>query len=233
MKKLRIFGGLIILLVLFVILLFLKNSWQKNPEKASTDLGAPAKAESFSPVNSPTVSAEEKIIGKIKAPVKILVYEDYSDIFSAEASETLKKIETEFANKVVIAVRPYVRKEKAISIEAAIAVECALEQDKWQEMRVSIFTALKNNNLNSEAIQSSAKNIGLDQTKFIKCLTDEEKQGIMLQVAESAKQFSVYGAPTLFVNNELIVGARPYDDYLDESGVKVEGLKSLVERQIK
>lgn len=233
MKKSYILGGAIFLLILSIILLLIKTTWNNNPEKASTDLGTPAKAESFSPASSPTISADEKVIGELKAPVKIIVYEDYSNIFSGEAAESIRNLKSDFGNKIVVAVRPYAIKEKPASIEAAMAVECAFDQGKWQEMRDGVFTAVKNNNLSSEEIKNLSVNISLDQATFAKCLTDAEKQGIMLQVTENAKQFSVYGAPTIFVNNELIVGARPYDDYLNESGVKVEGLKTLVARQIK
>ena len=233
MKKSYILSGSIFLVVLVVALLLVKIIWQENPEKATTDLGTAAKAESFSPASSPTISAEEKIIGSIKAPVKILVYEDYSNAFSADVAQSVKKLEADFGNKIVVAFRPYAIKEKAASIEAAMAVECASEQGKWQEMRDSIFTAVKSNNLNSDQIKAEATKIGLDQTNFVKCLTDTEKQGIMLQVATNAKEFSVYGAPTIFINNELVVGARPYDDYLDEAGVKIQGLKSLIGRLIK
>jgi len=55
----------------------------------------------------------------------------------------------------------------------------------------------------------------------------------MVQVAENAKQFSVYGAPTIFIGNDLIIGARPYEDYLDETGAKIAGLKTLVAEKLK
>jgi len=233
MKKSFIWGAAIFLIILVVALLLIKAAWQKTPEKANTDLGTAARAESFKPTNSPTISAEEKLIGSINAPIKVLVYEDYSNTFSADVAASIKKLETEYGDKIVVAVRPYAVREKPVSIQAAMAVECALEQGKWQEMRNTIFNAVAANNLNTDAINNAAINIGLDQTKLGACLTDAEKQGIMLQVAEDAKKFSVYGAPTIFVNNELIVGARPYEDYTDETGAQIEGLKNLVGRQIK
>lgn len=232
MKKSFMWGGVVFLAVLVFFLVLIKISWQNNPEKANTDLGAVAKAESFEPTSMPTILAKEKISGSLKAPVKILVYEDYSSVFSADNAEVLKKIQDEFGNKILLVVRPFVSREKPNSIESAMAVECASQEGKWSEMRNGIFQVVKLNMLNSSKIKNIANQIGLDEAKFAKCLTSAEKQGIMLQTTEAAKQFSVYGAPTSFINNELIVGARPYDDYMDENGVKIEGLKSLVERQI-
>lgn len=233
MKKSYVWGAAIFLVVLLVILFSIKATWKKSPEKASSDLGAAVKAESYAPTNQPTISAEEKVVGSIKAPVKILVYEDYSDIFSADNSSVVDKIRNEFGDKIVLAVRPFATREKPASIEAAMAVECASEQGKWPEMRANVFRMVKNNNLSTDQITAAASQIGLDQAKFGECLTSTEKQGIMLQVAEDAKKFSVYGTPTIFINNELIIGARPYDDYLDESGSKIEGLKSVIDRQLK
>jgi len=230
--KLYIFTGVIFLALIFIIILLVKFFGSDDYNQPLLNLNGEIKAESFAPASQPTISAKEKIVGSIKAPVKILVYEDYSNIFSANNYETIDKIKNEYNNQVVVAFRPYATKEKPISLEAAMAVECASEQDKRQEMRDGIFRAVKVDSLNNDGITGWANQIGLDQGKFNSCLTDIKKQGIMLQVAEDAKQFSVYGAPTIFINDELITGARPYDDYQDGDGNKVEGLNSLVVRQI-
>lgn len=229
-NKSYLYIGLVVigLLVILLIANLLKSD---EPEQLS-GLGDEAKASSFAPASQPTISVDEKVMGSTKAAVKIVVYEDYSNIFSADNSENIKKLEEEFDNKIVVAVRPYATREKPTSLEAAMAIECASEQDKWEDMREGVFRAVRANSLNMDGINGWAGQIGLDKNKFDQCLTNVEKQGIMLQVAASAQKFSVYGAPTVFVNDELVVGARPYYDYTDETGVKIEGLRSLVERQI-
>ena len=230
LKKSYVLGGAVIILAL-LILLIVKLSFKDNA-KVVTDLGKEVKAESFAPATQPTISADEKVMGSTKAAVKIVVYEDYSNIFSADNAENIKKLEDEFGNKVVVAVRPFAIREQPISLDAAMAIECASDQGKWEEMREGVFRAVKSDSLNTDGINGWAKQIGLDQDKFDKCLTDTQKQGIMLQVAADAQKFSVYGAPTVFVNDELVIGARPYDDYTDDTGAKIEGLKNLVARQI-
>ncbi len=217
-----------ILIALFSVFLIIKLVWSEDEIVVNQE----AKADSFAPATQPTISTDEKVMGSTRATVKIVVYEDYSNIFSADNAENIKKLETEFDDKIVVAVRPYTTRQKTMSLEAAMSIECALEQDKWEEMREGVFRAVKSGNLNMEGINGWAKQIGLDEDKFNRCLTDVEKQGIMLQVATDAQKFSVYGAPTVFINDELIIGARPYDDYTDDTGAVVEGLKSLVGRQL-
>jgi protein-disulfide isomerase len=233
MKKKIVWGIIIFLTLLVISLLLLKSFWQEKTVTNNISAISEAKAESFVPAASPTVSADEKIIGSIQAPVKILVYEDYNNLFSAELAANLDKIKAEFGDEVVIAVRPYVLRDNAASMEAAMAIECSMDGGKWADMRNVIFSAVTNNDFSTEKIAAEVEKQGLDKAKFTQCLTSLEKQGLMLQVAENAKDFSVYGAPTTFIGNELVIGARPYEDYQDETGAKVEGLKSLVERQIK
>lgn len=232
MKKTYLWSGAVLLVVFIVILMIIKLSWQNKTNQALSDLGMEVKAESFSPASLPTISADEKVMGSTRAAVKIVVYEDYSNLFSADNALNVKKLEEDFGSRVVVAVRPYALREKPLSLEAAMAIECAGEQKKWEEMRQGIFEAVKGGYLNTDGILGFAKQIGLEETKFNECLTDVKKQGIMLQVASDAQRFSVYGAPTIFINDELITGARPYDDYKDEKGNQIEGLKSLVTRQL-
>lgn len=227
-KKNYLFVGGAVIILLLVILVIKLSFKDESAPVASTE----GKVASFAPVNQPTIVDSERITGSTNAAVKVIVYEDYANAFSAINAENIKKLETEFGDKVVVAVRPYVTRSKSMSLEAAMAIECASEQDKWKEMREGIFRAVKARGLNAEGISGWAKQLGLDQDKFNTCLTDVEKQGIMLQVAEGARDFSVYGAPTVFINDELIVGARPYEGYTDVKGNAVVGLKTLVTKQL-
>ena len=49
----------------------------------------------------------------------------------------------------------------------------------------------------------------------------------------AAANFSVYGAPTVFIGEEMIVGARPYSNFTDSNGDEIEGLKQVIARQLK
>lgn len=234
MKKKSLIWGVVIFLALLLIVLLVVKSFVVDPSAEVSTLVPTAKAEVYTPTSLPTISADEKVIGKVDAPVKILVYEDYADTFSANLANTMESIRADFGSKVVMAFRPYVLKGNSASLEAAMAINCVAEEGgDWAAMRQTVFQAVGQNNLSLEKIGAKAEEQGLDKAKFAACLTSLEKQGIMLKVAEDAQNFSVFGAPTIFVNGELVVGARPYDDYLNEKGETVEGLKSLVSRNIK
>lgn len=232
-KKSLVWGIVIFFAVLVLALFFIKNYYAADDVKINgANLAQEARANVFSPSSLPAVSADEKIVGSVKAKVKILVYEDYASIFSADLAKTLERIKVDYGNDIVIAFRPFALRSNPASLETAMAIECASENGGWVEMRQAIFNALEASDLSFEKISTQADKQALDKDKFAQCLTSTEKQGIMLKVAEDAKNFSVYGAPTIFINDELIIGARPYDDYLDENGVMIKGLKSLVAKHL-
>ncbi len=222
----------IVVALALVALIIVK--WRADFTQHQRDLkDTGSKTSSFIPETEPELVNSDFMIGSPKAPVQIIVYEDYANQFSAENAINLEKIRNEFDNSVMVAVRPYASKEKPQSVLAAAAVSCAGDQEKWLEMREGIFRASAQNSLNETGIKGWAEQLGLDTEKFNACLTDGEKQGIMLQQTLAAREYSVYGAPTVFVNNDLIVGARPYEDYTDSDGYLVEGLKTIVARHLK
>lgn len=234
MKKKSLIWGIVIFLSLLLLALLLLKSFLVDTKSENSTLVPEVKAEVFTPSSLPTISADEKVSGNINASVKILIYEDYADTFSANLANTMERVRADFGDKVVMAFRPYVLKGNVASLDAAMAINCAADEGgDWAAMRQMVFQAVGSNTLSLEKISTKAEEQGLDKAKFAECLTSAEKQGIMLKVAEDAQRFSVYGAPTIFVNGELVVGARPYEDYLNEKGETVEGLKNLITRHLK
>lgn len=216
----------------FIILIIVKWRFDFLTPRGNTQNRTP-NANSFIPQVEPEFLDTDFILGPLKAPVKIIVYEDYASTFSADNAINLEKVRNEFDNSVAVAIRPYALKEKPQSVLAAVAVSCAGDQGKWSDMRDGIFRASAQESLNEAGIKGWAEQLGFDMDNFNACLTDEEKQGIMLQQTLAAREYSVYGAPTVFINNDLIVGARPYEDYTDSDGNLVEGLKTLVTSHLK
>jgi len=108
----------------------------------------------------------------------------------------------------------------------------ACSNDKWVEMRALLFAQVKNKQLSLDNFSANAKQIGLDENEFNTCLTNPEKSRTIEKSQEDSKTYSITGAPTMFVGDELVIGARPYDDYVDSNGDKIEGLKNLINRKL-
>lgn len=222
-------------ILIFVAVLYLNNhldSKQKNNqakiEKDELVLIAGAK-QSYISSNKPVLSEDDIYTGKKDADLKIFVYEDYGDIFSAELDKSLIKVREDFGDDVLIIYRPFNIKHDTVSVNNALALNCANEQGKAESWRQYNFKAILNNNISVEDID----NLKLNKNDFKDCLSDQSRKERVKEIMSQAISYSVYGAPTIFVGDEMIVGARPYLAFTDSNGDEIEGLKQVIERQLK
>ncbi|QQG53020.1 MAG: thioredoxin domain-containing protein [Candidatus Falkowbacteria bacterium] len=192
-----------------------------------------AKTSSYEPVGEVlNLAADDNIIGEKTAPLTIFVYEDYSSPYSSELAATLKRIISESGDKLAIVIRPFVTAGNNISREGALALMCAADVDKFTEMRDLILAEAKEGRLVAGGFGAYAAQLGLDETVFNACLTNEEKSVKLEAVMAEADKNLVLGAPTIFVGNEMIIGARPYSDFVDSNGDAIEGLRAVIDRQL-
>lgn len=220
---------LVVTLALVALIIFKEQKTKVIIEQESPLSG---RAASFIADIPPVLLGDDYVLGSTKAPIKILVYEDYASQFSADNADNLDRVRAEFGRSVAVIVRPFAVRGNIDSLIAATAVRCAGEQGKWEEMRTKIFGFLREDKTTEQSLIDAAQELKLNQEDFVSCLTDTEKQGIILQETTDAKANSVYGAPTLFINDDIIVGARPYEDYTDSEGKEIEGLKTIVSQYL-
>jgi protein-disulfide isomerase len=232
-KKYLLWSAIAVLIILAMIIFILlrpKAERAGQPLK-NLDIGS-AQAQTYAAGQVPSLAKDDKIFGSTKAPLKIFVYEDYSDLYSARLADNLDKARADFGEQLAIIVRPYVLKSSPLAVPAAQAVLCAGEQEKWMEMRALLFAQAKNNRLALANFGAYAQQIGLDETAFGTCLTNQEKSEKIEQAVQAAGQYNILGAPTMFVGSEMILGARPYENYTDSNKDQIEGLKTVISRLI-
>jgi len=139
---------------------------------------------------------------------------------------------TESPTKLAVVVRPFLTKNSTLTKEAALAVACA-GTEKWTAMRALLFTKAKNNNLSFTEFGNYAKELGIDEKPFASCLTNQAKSAKIEKLSTEAESYNVLGAPTIFIGDEMILGARPYEDYTDSNGDNIEGLKTVIDKKLK
>ncbi len=175
-------------------------------------------SQSYLSSSQPVLEESDRLIGNKNAKLKVFVYEDYDDVFSAELSETLYRLVSE-NNNVAVVSRPYIG-SSVNSSRNALALHCASLEGKWVDLRENIFSSLLND----------LENEGAPIDYNSDCLTNGDKSAKIEELRSQASRYSVFGSPTIFIGNEIILGARPYDDYQNSEGKTVEGLKSVLDR---
>lgn len=225
-------------IIVFLSVIFLnshieyKEQNQESPETVPpiSDLD---NHQSYAVANLPVIGTEDWGRQGGDQALAVIVYEDYADIFSADFAASLASAQADFGDRLHVVYRPFNINNSNLSRQAALAVLCAADGGQGEAMRTRIFSATENNQFNPEDLVLWAKELGLADNDFQVCLTNSEKKERIEAISAQAENFSVYGAPTTFVGDEMIVGARPYDGFTDSNGDEIEGLKQVIERQLK
>lgn len=228
--KIIVIGLLLILLVALVT--FSITKFKKEEIGLSVVNKAAVGEQTYLVSNKVELEDSDRLIGNKKADVKVIVYEDASNIYSAQLADTMERLYNENQGKLVIAIRPFIAKTNLSSRDAALFIECAADQGKWMEMRKSLLNKTQEDSLNLNDFSEYGKEIGLNEESFKACLTSPEKYAKIDELAYQADAYGIIGAPTIFMGEEMIPGARPYDDYTDANGEKVEGLKTLLNKRL-
>jgi protein-disulfide isomerase len=176
------------------------------------------------------INKDDHYQGDLKSPVQFIFYGDFNCPFCTQFYDTIKDIQKNFSDKVVIAFRHYPLTTHSLAVPAAIASECAGEQGKFWEMFEKLYAENKIGNLNLEQFKQDAVDLKINTEHFNKCLDDENyKDKIEAQII-AARTYGVTGTPTIFVNGQPLPGAYPYEDFTDSQGVKQSGVKNIIEK---
>jgi protein-disulfide isomerase len=178
------------------------------------------------------IDGTDYVWGSESAPVEMIVYSDFECPFCATFTDAMAEIQKNYPNNVKIAFRHYVLATHSNAITAALAVECAGEQGKFWEMHDRLFIDNRLGRLNEEQYYLDASALNLNADKFKDCVKSEKyKEKILSQIAE-AESFGITGTPTIFINNQVLPGAYPYEDFVDSTGIQQKGLKSIIEEEL-
>lgn len=159
---------------------------------------------------------DDAMLGDADAPIEIIEFSDYQcsycQRFHAYSYPDLLKnyIET---GKVKFVYRDYPLTFHANSLNAAIAAECAGDQDNYWEMHGKLFDNLAAWSGSTDAgsiFSSYADELGLDVDSFESCYNGADVQEEIKGDMRDALNAGVRATPTFFINGQKLEGAQPY-----------------------
>lgn len=159
------------------------------------------------------INSGDPIIGNPKAPITIVEFYDfqcgYCKLF---AQETLPKL-----------IDGYVKSEKAKIIfkdfailgedskSAAVAANCAYEQNKFLEFHDGLYSLKdENKTFSRENLFYLAQKLNLNVIKFNDCIGLSKNNDHVEQNTKQGKLSGVTGTPTIFVDGLKISGAQSF-----------------------
>jgi protein-disulfide isomerase len=156
------------------------------------------------------VAAEGPSKGPASAPVTIVEFSDFQCPFCARAEDTLARIMKDYDGKVRLVYRDFPLPMHTQAQKAAEASQCAADQGKYWEMHGKLFQNQRE--LQPEKLKEYAKDLGLDQAKFDKCLDSGEKAKVVEAHKEAGEAAFVNATPSFFVNGQALT-APTYEEF--------------------
>lgn len=159
--------------------------------------------------------------GPADAPITIVAFTDFGCPYSQEESYVLEGISRNANDKVRVIMRDFPLIDLHLGADkAAIAAECAAEQDMYVEM-YHVLNKTSGEFTDGSLLQSAAE-AGLDTGEFTRCMSSGfyEKE-VSADIADGVAA-GVTSTPTLFINGVKIEGAVPY-------GILYEAVQALAE----
>jgi len=150
--------------------------------------------------------------GPANAPVTVVEFTDYQCPFCRRHFDsTLTPLLAQYGDRVRYVVRNFpIPSLHPMAVSAAQAAECANDQGKFWEYHDRLF---QTEIASTETLKSMARQLGLNTSRFNRCLDSGEKADIVEQDVRDGVAAGVAGTPSFFVNGRFIDGWVPVSTF--------------------
>ncbi len=152
----------------------------------------------------------EPMIGAAEAPVTIIAFGDYECPYCKRFhTQTFAQIQSAYIDtgKVKYVARNFPLAFHQYAHGAAVASECALEQNQFWSYHELLYTTP---DLSPSNLISLAKTAGMDTNEFQACLSDPAISTRVRADIREGERLGVSGTPAFVINGELVSGAQPF-----------------------
>ena len=158
-------------------------------------------------------TANNPSVGPADAPVTVIEFSDFRCSFCKRFHDTtFDPLLEQYGDQIQFVVRDYPIFGQA-SYEAALASECAHDQDKFWEYYDSLFA--DQSTFTRDGFLARAESLELDVPTFTACFDDETHMQEIVADYQAGEALGVGGTPTFFVNGRPLVGAQPIDAFIN------------------
>lgn len=203
-KVLTGIGLVTLILVVAAVFFFGGKSQSQQTEKISAD-----KTKLLVKKDSHKIEAKN-------AKVTITEFGDFQCPACGSAYPIVEKILEDYKGQVTFVFRQYPLPAHQNGHAAAEAAEAAGAQGKFFEMYRALYSNQKEWGESDKAMEyfeKYAKEIKLDVDKFKKEVTDKKYAKKISADQQDGNAVGVTATPTFFINDEMIVGGLPYDEF--------------------
>lgn len=176
------------------------------------------------------VEDDSRAVGDVDAPVTLVMFSDYQCPYCATWNEETLPTMMEYVDKGDLRIE---MRDLAVfgeeSERAARAAYAAGLQDKYWEFHNAMFEGGEHppkSELDDDSLVSTAKELGLDPTKFKGDLNSVDAHEEFEANAQESSSLGVASTPTFVIGGKPLVGAQPTKEFVgavDDALAEAEG----------
>jgi len=176
-------------------------------EKASIAVAlAPPRTTVIVPADAPT-------LGPPDAKVTIVAFADFQCPYCQRAQNVIDQVMKSYGGKVQLVHRDFPLEGHAQAFAAARAARCAGEQGRFWDYHRSLM--VQRGDMTETDLRQRAVGLKLEIAPFTTCLGSERHDPAIRDGLEAGLKLGVNSTPTFFVNGQMLVGAKPFEDFKD------------------
>jgi len=156
--------------------------------------------------------------GNKNAKVTIVEYSDFQCPFCKRGYDTIEtQVLKEYADKVKFYYKNLPLSFHPWAEPAAVAVECALEQNEKAFWKLYSFYFENQKDLNPQNLKDKTlealKDTGIDIAKFTDCYDNKKTLDKVKAQAAEAQALGIQGTPGFIINGRALKGAYPFEQF--------------------
>ena len=151
---------------------------------------------------------EAAAFGPKDAWVTVVEVSDFECPFCGRAMATMKEVEKAYGSDVRVVFKHNPLPFHNRAMPAAMATECAHEQDKFWQLHDKLFENQKA--LEDKDFDAYAKAVGLNLKKFKGCMDSGKYKRRIEEDQIVAARLGARGTPAFFINGRFLSGAQPF-----------------------
>ena len=137
-------------------------------------------------------------LGNPNAPVTVALFSDFQCPYCAKMQGTVAKLLATYPEEIKVVFKHFPLRMHRYAGLAALAAIAAQQEGKFWQFHDRLFAAQKE--LNQQKILAIAKDLGLDEKRFIAAIGSKEVKERLAKDMAEGKKAGVTGTPTVFVN---------------------------------
>lgn len=140
--------------------------------------------------------------------LKIVVFSDFQCEYCKELAARLDTLALQFPSEVAVIYRHFPLPAHSAALEAAVASECAGEQDQFKQYHDQLYasqSALGSKSWTEIATSAELRDVELFET----CLSNGAATARVAKDTKSAQALGLRSTPSLLIGDHLITGAPP------------------------